>query len=290
MFMTDVDPLVWILTGASGSVGRMLLRYWQNVPPKHIRIVPQYRKPSEIGLDWSPLDGPNRLMEFVKRTKGVTGLIVFSGVTSAQDAVLSDNSALVTAILLAARAAGINRVLVASSSAIYGAGDGNPLTENAVKNPVNDYGRAKLAAESVCAEFPDLDVCCLRIGNVAGADMLLKNGASTSSILKLDVFPNGEGPKRTYIGPETFARVLESLMGLPQTLPTFLNVGAPTPVAMEDLLSAANIPFCKVTAPPTALQSVTLDCTLLASLHKFEPAASLPATLISEWQALKDPT
>ena len=284
------DPL-WVLAGASGRVGRMLMRHWRRHPPAGLRIVPQYRTAHGDCVVWSPLDGPAPLVALARAQGGVAGLIVLSGVTPGPGAWLEGNPALAEAAVQAARATGIPRLLVASSSAVYGAGDGTPLHEEAPTAPVNAYGRAKLAAEAVCATATDLDLCCLRIGNVAGADALLLNlaRATPETPLRLDRFADGAGPLRSYIGPATLARVLETLAVRNGALPARLNIGAPRPAAMQALLDAARAPYTMVPAPPTALQHITLDCSRLASLHDFAAAVSEPASMVAQWLAVKDP-
>ena len=283
------EPL-WVLAGASGRVGRMLVRHWQSSPPDGLRIVPQYREGGLPGVIWSPLEGAGPLLQWAAKHGDVAGLMMLAGVTPGQGADLDANAALARAAVDAARAVGVRRVLVASSSAVYGAGVGHPLDEDAPTLPVNDYGRAKLAAEAACADADDLDLCCLRIGNVAGADALLRNAvhARTDAPLRLDRFADGGGPIRSYIGPATLAHVLETLARQPEPLPRVLNIGAPQPVAMQALAEAAAAPHVMVDAPATALQHITLDCTRLAALHGFAPDDSDAAGMVAQWQAVKD--
>ena len=265
------------------------MRHWRAHPPRGLRIVPQYR--SEVaGLVWSPLAGPDAFVTWAKDQGGVAGLIFLSGVTPGRGAPIEDNVALMEAGLHAAFAAGVGRMLVASSSAVYGAGEGVPLTESAPTHPVNDYGRAKHAAEALCVGATDIDLCRMRIGNVAGADALLLNvpKATADAPFRLDRFADGGGPVRSYIGPATLALVLETLARHEGRLPEVLNIGAPRPLAMQDLLAAAGAPFVWVPAPATALQHITLNCAGLAALHDFAPSNSDPAAMVAQWQDLRD--
>lgn len=75
------------------------------------------------------------------------------------------------AVALAAAAAGAERVLSASSAAVYGAPVELPLTEVSLKAPENPYGRSKLAAEAALAEAlagTDVDFASMRFSNVYG--------------------------------------------------------------------------------------------------------------------------
>ena len=55
-------------------------------------------------------------------------------------------------VLLAARDAGVAKIVHTSSSAIFGIPEHNPVTEETPPHPLEDYGRAKLAAELLCHE------------------------------------------------------------------------------------------------------------------------------------------
>lgn len=74
-------------------------------------------------------------------------------------------------VLEAARRAGVQRVLFASSSAIYGENPIEPKSEDFVAHPITPYGLQKYAAEEYCrmfTEFHDLDTVRLRYFNVFG--------------------------------------------------------------------------------------------------------------------------
>jgi len=202
------------------------------------------------------------------------------------------NIALAEATLAAAYAAGISRVLLTSSSAVYGVPSSDvSLCETDAPHPINAYGRAKLAMEAACAPWRGrgMEICCLRIGNVAGADVLLLNGlaAGPQNPLRIDCFADGSGPVRSYIGPETLARVTAALAAHPGKLPDLLNIGAPEAVAMAGLASAAGMEWRWQEAPQAAIQRITLDITRLASLYSFAPSDSDPVEMIRQWAAIR---
>jgi len=75
------------------------------------------------------------------------------------------------AVAQAAAAAGVKRVLSASSAAVYGEPVVVPLPETAEKTPINPYGRSKLAAESAIADElrgTGTDFASFRFANVYG--------------------------------------------------------------------------------------------------------------------------
>ncbi|MCU1429674.1 MAG: nucleoside-diphosphate-sugar epimerase [Actinomycetia bacterium] len=73
-------------------------------------------------------------------------------------------------VLLAARAAGVRKVVHTSSSAIFGIPAHNPVTETTLAHPIEAYGRAKLQAEQLChdAASDGLDVSIIRPRTILG--------------------------------------------------------------------------------------------------------------------------
>jgi nucleoside-diphosphate-sugar epimerase len=73
-------------------------------------------------------------------------------------------------VLLAARAAGVRKVVHTSSSAIFGIPEQNPVVETTPAHPLEAYGRAKLQAEQLChdAARGGLDVSIVRPRTILG--------------------------------------------------------------------------------------------------------------------------
>ena len=74
-------------------------------------------------------------------------------------------------VLVAARDAGVRRVVMASSSSVYGAVPGLPKSESMAALPISPYAVSKLAAESYCRTWFDLyglETVALRYFNVFG--------------------------------------------------------------------------------------------------------------------------
>ena len=267
-----------IVVGASGRVGRLLAQAWAlgGVSPTL-----QHRGgalPTDLPqLEWHPLAGaslePGRFR----------AMIVLAGAVRGD---LALNAQLAEACCAQAVQAGIGQVLLASSSAVYGVNGGQACREDTPTHPVNDYGRAKLAAEAVTARWRGrgLAVTALRIGNVAGADALLA-GITPGQPTKIDCFADGTGPVRSYIGPVTLADVLAKLLG--QDLPPVLNIGAPHPVAMADLAQAAGADWRYQPAPASAYQRITLDCGQLAQHYRFTERQTDAAAMVAEWQSTR---
>jgi nucleoside-diphosphate-sugar epimerase len=281
-----------LVTGGSGRIGRLLARAWAAAPPP-LDPLWQSRRGEAGALHWAPLKGPGPLIAAVGDAPPAA-MLVLSGVTPEGDTPLELNAALARACLDAARMAGIPRVLYASSQAVYGMPGDTPFSETDAPHPASAYGRAKLEAEAVCAaaQSERLEVCALRIGNVFGADALMRNAARLppGGALEIDRFADGRGPMRSYIGPATLARILGALAADPDPLPPVLNVAAPGVVTMADLATAARLSWRWTPAPPTAVQSVLLDCRVLARRVHVPPDEATAPGIVAQLARLPKPT
>lgn len=287
--MREGDNLPVLLVGASGRVGQMVAFHWRQ-RFSDLTLIRQFRRQvdAEGALIWDPLAGSDALLQAASETGGFRAMIVVTGVTPGPGKDLDLNQTLAEACLNAAAQTEIPRVLLASSSAVYGVG--SAFLETSTCAPINEYGAAKLRMEQASALWHDkgIDLCILRIGNVAGADALLLNVASATpdQVIEIDVYQDGRGPVRSYIGAQTLVEVLQSLCLHPAPLPTVLNIGTPQPVSMDALADAAGQPWrARIAGTPSA-QTITLDCTLLASLHSFTIKESDPANMVRQWREI----
>src|SRR6476660_1310368 len=83
-----------------------------------------------------------------------------------------DNVAGGIALLEAARASGVGRIVFSSTAAVYGIPDASPIAEDAPLRPINPYGESKRSFESALAWYGraySLRSVTLRYFNVAGA-------------------------------------------------------------------------------------------------------------------------
>ena len=196
----------------------------------------------------------------------------------------------------AAAAQGAQHVFLASSAAVYGVSE-TDFNEDSVCAPVNAYGAAKLKMEraalawhrSAGAGAPGLTL--LRIGNIAGLDALL-GGAKPGLAVVLDpVAGQATGPVRSYIGPMTLASVLTRLARLAASgaaLPEVLNVAAPAPVGMAELLRATGLAWHFGPPNPAVIARVALDTALLQGLVPLPSTAATPSAMVAEWQEVHD--
>lgn len=260
-----------LILGAGGRIGRAFRileagGHWPEAerPLWHARAHGDY--------SWNILSEPAPRDE---RLASASGMIVLAGGRAGGDLPPGEAAALVDAALDLAAREGIGPVLLCSSQAVYGAAPG-PHSENDPIAPQSPYGLAKRAME----EAAGTDACCLRIGNVAGCDMLLRNAALGP--VTLDRFSDGNSPRRCYIGPLSLARVMIGLLRAGRDLPAVLNVAAPGTVSMSALLDAALVRFVWRPAPEGALPDLRLDLSRLAGLVPLNPDWGEPGTLVSE--------
>ncbi|UWR22566.1 NAD(P)-dependent oxidoreductase [Sulfitobacter sp. S190] len=263
------DP---VLLGGSGRLARMLRAHW----PGALSVQSRGGAPGTRRID--PLADPEGLAAFVR---GKGDIICMAGVTPAHAAATDDALSLNSDLALAAIAAAGpgQRVFVMSSAAVYGRSDA-AHKETDTPQPLSEYGAAKMQMERVALARGGPRVCVLRIGNVVGADAIVGGWAPG---MTLHVTPDGQTLTRSYIGPVGLARCLHALTQVPE-LPDILNVTAPVPVRMGDLLDAAGMAWSPLPAPAGAIANVTLDHRRLSQYVQFDPAASTARDMIAQWR------
>ncbi|SPF79432.1 NAD-dependent epimerase/dehydratase family protein [Pseudoprimorskyibacter insulae] len=262
-----------LVTGTTGNVGTMVLPALREIAAT-VAVTSIGRDAGVCDVLWSPGDP-------VPQGLRADCVIALWGVTPGPDKDLMDNVKLAASAQSLAQQVSATRVLHCSSAAVYRPST-DPATEATPVDPQNDYGRAKVAMEEAVAKMPGHH-CCLRIGNVAGADSLfaaIKRGAS----LTLDQFENGHGPERSYIAPTDLARVLAHLATMPAALPPVLNVAAPKATAMQAIADAAGRTVHWRPAPNGANQIVGFDTTLLQSICPLPENSTDADWLVQDWR------
>jgi nucleoside-diphosphate-sugar epimerase len=102
-------------------------------------------------------------------------------------------------LLIAARDARVRKIVHTSSSAIFGIPERNPVTEETPPRPLEAYGRAKVAAEALCADAvrDGLDVSIIRPRTILGHGRLGIMGALFELVAAgAPVFVLGRGDNR----------------------------------------------------------------------------------------------
>jgi UDP-glucose 4-epimerase len=107
-----------------------------------------------------------------------------------------DNVAGGVALLEAARATGVERIVFSSTAAVYGVPDATPIPEDAPLRPINPYGESKRTFESALAWYGrayGLRSVSLRYFNVAGATETLGEAHDPETHLVPTVLLAAEG-------------------------------------------------------------------------------------------------
>lgn len=285
-----------LVLGAGGRVGRLLRGAWRGSNGAAPAL---YQSRSHLaGIDIvAPFDATlsNRIVG------PVNSILVLSGVIRGTPTELAKNTDCALAGLELARKVGARRVFICSSAAVYGAVQGHSaFTEADPPRPGGAYGLAKWDMERAVEHWyqetrADMQVVCLRMANVVGADQLAQSvrQASAEAPLMLDRFSDGRSPRRSFLSPRTFATVIH---GLSQHLvePGFqvynLADGGPA-VSMSQILMALaacghEIPWAWKPAPGGAIPEVALDASRLQARLPDCTGLSLPtngATLVRAW-------
>jgi nucleoside-diphosphate-sugar epimerase len=194
-----------------------------------------------------------------------------------------------TACLLdACERAGVRRLVVASSSSVYGAVTG-PSRETDAPQPISPYGVTKLAAEQLCLAYarrPDttLTVSALRYFTVYGPRQRADMAIGRVLVAALDGLPlelYGDGKQRrefTYVADVVAATVAASRVPTP---PPIANVGGGASVTMIEVLRLAEaltgrpVPVLAAEHQPGDVTVTEADLTVARASLGYEPAVGL---------------
>jgi nucleoside-diphosphate-sugar epimerase len=221
-------------------------------------------------------------------------------------------------MLVAARDAGVEKVVHTSSSAVFGIPASNPVTEDSPRRPLEDYGRAKLEAEALCADAvaAGLDVTIIRPRTILGHGrlgimaVLFEFVADGAPVFVLGTGDNRyqlvhasdlaaacllaaerEGPSVYNVGAAEFGTMRESLQALVEHAGTGSRVRslpvAPARLAMRALGRAGLVPF----APYHWLiyaESLWFDVTKARTELAWEPRHSNASMLVESYEWFLD--
>ncbi|WP_238366348.1 NAD-dependent epimerase/dehydratase family protein [Mesobacterium pallidum] len=260
------------MLGGSGKVGRRVMACWRGRDARS--VITLGRSGAEV--TWAPGDPVPDVR--------ADAVVALWGVVPRPGRDLSQNAALARAAMDLGAALGADRVLHCSTGAVYAPG-ATGLTEDAVPDPRNPYGAAKVEMERAAAAIPAPASCCLRIGNVAGCDSLFAS-LERGGTVTLDRFADGRGPRRSYVAVSDLCALLDRLVACDLSeLPALLNVGGAQAVGMDAIARAAGRDVAWTEAPAGAVPEVWLDTTRLEALAGTLGSSGDPAALVADWQA-----
>lgn len=171
-----------LITGGAGFIGSHLVERMLELGHE-VRVLDNFATGRRSNLE--PFAGDVEIVEgdiqsYERAATAVRGcdfvfhLAALPSVPRSVQDPLTSNASNVTGVLnvlLAARDAGVRRVVYASSSSVYGANPELPKHEELAPLPISPYGVAKLAGEGYCRSFGEvygLETVALRYFNVFG--------------------------------------------------------------------------------------------------------------------------
>jgi UDP-glucose 4-epimerase len=247
---------MWLVTGGAGFIGSHVVR--RAAEDGHrVRVLDDLstgarrRVPAGVELIVGDVADPATVAAALVGVEHVVHLAAHRAVPrSVTDPLATDraNTHGTLCVLEAARRAGVRRVVLASSSSVYGAAATRPTPETTTPRPTSPYAVSKLAGEhyaAVYAELFGLSTLSLRFFNVYGPDQS-PDGPYAQLVPKvLAALRAGEAP--TVYGDGTQSRDLVYVddvvravaAAVADDLTGVLNVGSGTAATVLDVVAAA---------------------------------------------------
>ena len=175
-------PMRYLITGGAGFIGSHLVEQLV-AQGQEVVVLDDFSSGTMDNLaavraDIRILEGtitdPDTCREAARGADYVLHQAALTSVTRSVEAPIEAHEVNVTGtvnVLLAARDAGVRRVVLAGSTAVYGDTTELPNREDMVPRPLSPYAVTKLAAEAYCAAFTatyGLETVVLRYFNVFG--------------------------------------------------------------------------------------------------------------------------
>jgi nucleoside-diphosphate-sugar epimerase len=207
-------------------------------------------------------------------------------------------------VLLAARDAGVRRVVFSSSSSIYGTKAELPVREDVAPDPISPYGVAKLAAERYCVSFSrvydSLETVVLRYFNVFGprqspssqyAAVIPLFLTAISGGKPITVESDGEQTRDfTYVSDVVAANIAAAERAEGGEV---FNIGGGSQVSINHVLatieaiSARPLRIKRDSRQKGDVRHTAADCTRARERLAFRPAVPIAEGLRLEWEWIR---
>ncbi len=179
--MTTREPAPVLVTGGAGFIGANLCRHLLNAGYQDITVLDNFSTGSSANLAGVPVEIVNGSIldpDAVAHATPAGGVVVHLAALGSVPRSVADpltshevNTTGTLRVLEAARTAGVEQVILASSSSVYGDLDAPAKHEGLPTRPQSPYGASKLAAESYALAYQrtyGLGVLAFRFFNVFG--------------------------------------------------------------------------------------------------------------------------
>lgn len=255
-----------LILGAGGMLGSMLRRHLKVKSQDNLFFQSRFDS-KDTSLVWHLGESEFSILErFILENNIKKIVMLYGGRTATED----DDSAelrLIEGCYEVFHKANVEKVLVASSSAIYSNSDTEIYSESDAVSVRDPYQKQKVNLELLSKRFSNKfqDLSLMRLANVLGADSLTKLFVySKNHDFILNKYTNGF-LKRSYLSPSSLAHIICELLYLDSSLPLTLNVSTYQGLYMDQILHGLGVSF-RENKVEVEGRSVTLDTTLLRSL------------------------
>lgn len=302
---------MWLVTGGAGFIGSHIVdaliadglsvRVFDNFSSGHrANLEPAREAARRKGVTFEVLEGDLRsdadVSAAVKGTEVVLHEAALGSVErSVQDPMTSHevNITGTLRLLVAARDAGVRRVLFAGSSSVYGDLDALPKSESMPTRPISPYGLTKLAGEQymrIFAQIYGLETVVLRYYNVFGPRQDPNSIYSAVIPIFIDRLTkgippivNGDGNTSrdfTYVENVVRANLLAARAPAEKVSGQIINVACGSRHTLNDMLATLRRLTGRDVAAEHRAERVgdvrhsQADITLARELLKFEPVVS----------------
>jgi UDP-glucose 4-epimerase len=178
-------------------------------------------------------------------------------------------------LLEAMRDGGVPKLILSSSSAVYGIVDQSPVSEKTTPKPTNIYGSHKYIAEQLAEAYSlnyNMHITILRLFNVCGIGghgilNILLEKASKGESVKL----YGEKQKRDFIHVSDVADAFANILQLDREFAIY-NVGTGVGRSIEDIANLVKERFPSLSVEHSECKDILYD--FVADLTKIRDATS----------------
>lgn len=187
-----------LVTGGAGYIGSHMVWHLVDAGEKVVVL-----DNLSTGFDWAVApeaelvqgdSGDEALVSRIIKERAIEAIVHFAASIVVPESVANplgyylNNTVKTRALIAAAVAGGVKRIIFSSTAAVYGTPAVTPVGEDALLHPESPYGRSKMMSEMMLADAAaahDLRYVALRYFNVAGADPAGRTGQSTKAATHL---------------------------------------------------------------------------------------------------------